>query len=331
MMNPRLIIGLFLFFSMTNVYSQSTNEYLSNIFKDAYLSAESQNYDQAIEKYSNYINLSNFEDSLAIAFYNRGHCYFAISNYQKAYDDFDTTIAILSNLDSLKKTPRRLTSLAFNYRGLCCENLGMLDEASIDFFIAQLSDTTLFQPVFNGAMNCEAREVFDTAIDEYYRAIYLNLKYSNDMDALLHMLYRAGMLSRKLKNYENAIQDFEMYLSIDSTNVDVINKLGNTYASMKNEEKALSYYLKAIEYNPNFQDAVFNTGVAYLKLGDNSKSIKYIREAIKLNDKISDYYKTLGVAMLISNKQDGTVYDFCYQFEKTCEFGDCDYLNQYCF
>ena len=57
----------------------------------------------------------------------------------------------------------------------------MLDEASIDFFIAQLSDTTLFQPVFNGAMNCEAREVFDTAIDEYYRAIYLNLKYSNDI------------------------------------------------------------------------------------------------------------------------------------------------------
>ena len=70
---------------------------------------------------------------------------------------------------------------------------------------------------------------------------------------------------------------------------------------------------------------------SYLKLGDNSKSIKYIRKAIKLNDKISDYYKTLGVAMLISNEQDGTVYDFCYQFEKTCDFGDCEYLNQYCF
>ncbi|MBJ10704.1 MAG: hypothetical protein CMP66_04505 [Flavobacteriales bacterium] len=330
MNNSTLVLCLFLFFSMTNIYSQSTNEDLSNIFKDAYLSAENQNYDQAIEKYSNYINLSSFEDSVAIAFYNRGHSYFAISNFQNAYDDFDTTITILSNLDSLKKIPR-LTALAFNYRGLCCENLGMLDEASIDFFIAQLSDTTLFQPVFNGAMNCEAREVYDTAIDEYYRAIYLNLKYSNDIDALLHMLYRAAMLSRKLENYENAIQDFEMYLSIDSTNVDVINKLGNTYASMKNEEKALSCYLKAIEYNPNFQDAIFNTGVAYLKLGDNSKSIKYIRKAIKLNDKNSDYYKTLGVAMLISNEQDGTVYDFCYQFEKTCDFGDCEYLNQYCF
>lgn len=329
MKNSTFIFSLFLFFSTTIVYSQSTDEELTNIFRDAYLSAEKQNYDQAIEKYSNYINLSSFEDSVAIAFYNRGHSYFAISDYQKAYDDFDTTIAILSNLDSLKKIPR-LTSLAFNYRGLCCENLGMLEEASIDFFISQLSDTTLFQPVFNGAMNCEAREVFDTAIDEYYRAIYLNLKYSNDIDALLHMLYRAGMLSRKLGNYENAIQDFEMYLSFDSTDVDVINKLGNTYASMKNEEKALSCYLKAIEYNPNFQDAVFNTGVAYLKLGDNSKSIEYIRKAIKLNDKISDYFKTLGVAMLISNQKDESVYDFCYQFEKACDLGDCEYFNQYC-
>lgn len=329
MKNSTLIFSLFLFFSTTIVYSQSTDEELTNIFRDAYLSAEKQNYDQAIENYSKYINLCSFEDSVAIAFYNRGHSYFAISDYQKAYDDFDTTIVILSNLDSLKKIPR-LTSLAFNYRGLCCENLGMLEEASIDFFISQLSDTTLFQPVFNGARSCEAREVFDTAIDEYYRAIYLNFKYSNDIDALLHMLYRAGMLSRKLGNYENAIQDFEMYLSFDSTDVDVINKLGNTYASMKNEEKALSCYLKAIEYNPNFQDAVFNTGVAYLKLGDNSKSIEYIRKAIKLNDKISYYFKTLGVAMLISNQKDESVYDFCYQFEKACDLGDCEYLNQYC-
>ena len=53
-----------------------------------------------------------------------------------AYDDFDTTITILSNLDSLKNL--RLTALAFNYRGLCCENLGMLDEASIDFFYCSI-------------------------------------------------------------------------------------------------------------------------------------------------------------------------------------------------
>ena len=98
----------------------------------------------------------------------------------------------------------------------------------------------------------------------------------------------------------------------------------------KNKEKTLSCYLKAIEYNPNFQDAIFNTGVAYLKLGDNSKSIEYIRKAIKLNDKISDYFKTLGVAMLISNQKDESVYDFCYQFEKACDLGDCEYLNQYC-
>ena len=72
MNNSTLVLGLFLFFSMTNIYSQSTNEDLSNIFKDAYLSAENQNY-ITIEKYSNYINLSSFEDSVAIAFYNRGH------------------------------------------------------------------------------------------------------------------------------------------------------------------------------------------------------------------------------------------------------------------
>ena len=59
---------------------------------------------------------------------------------------------------------------------------------------------------------------------------------------------------------------FEFYLSIDSTNVDIINKLGNTYSSIENEQKALIYYLKANSIDPNFKDAVFNIGLAYLKL-----------------------------------------------------------------
>ena len=314
---------------MPNLYAQTNDKELSKIFKEAFLSSEDQNFDDAIDKYSKYIELSNYDDSVAVAYFNRGHSYYAISEFQKAYNDFDSTLSFVYT-DSLRKNPR-LIALAFNYRGLCCESLGMLDEASIDFFIAELSDSTLFQPVFNGAMNCEAREVFDTAIDQYYRAIYINLKYSNDVDALMHMLYRAAMLSRKLENYDDAIKDFEFYLTLDSTNVDVINKLGNTYASIENEEKALSYYLKALEYDPNFKDAVFNVGVAYLKLGDSSKSIDYIRKVILLDNKNVEYYKTLGVSMLFSNKQDGTVYDFCYQFEKACDYGDCEYLEAYCY
>lgn len=325
----RILLCFFSIFSISNLFSQTSDKELRQIFIDAFLSAEAQNFDEAVNKYSKYISLSNNEDSIAIAFYNRGHSYYAISKFQNAYDDFDSTLTKLSNLDSLRKNPR-LIALSFNYRGMCCESLGMLDEASIDFFIAQLKDSTLFEPVFNGAMNCEARDVFDTAIDEYYRAIYINLKYSNDLEALLHMLYRAAMLSRRLENYDDAIKDFEFYLTIDSTNVDVLNKLGNTYATIENEEKALSYYLKALEYDPNFKDAAFNVGLAYLKLGDNSKAIDHLRKVILLDDKNIEYYKTLGIAMLMSVKQEGSMYDFCYQFKKACEYGDCEYLKEYC-
>ena len=325
----KILLCVFSIFSTSNLFSQTNNKELSQIFKDAFLCAEAQNFEEAINKYSKYISLSNNEDSIAIAFYNRGHSYYAISKFQNAYNDFDSTLTKLSKLDSLRINPR-LIALCFNYRGLCCENLGMLDEASIDFFISQLKDSTLFEPVFNGAMNCEARDVFDTAIDEYYRAIYINLNYSNDVEALTHILYRAAMLSRRLENYDDAIRDFEFYLTIDSTSVDVLIKLGNTYATIKNEEKALSYYLKVLEYDPNFKDAVFNAGLAYLKLGDNSKGINYLRKVILLDDQNIEYYKTLGVAMLISVEEDGSLYDFCYQFEKACEYGDCEYLKEYC-
>ena len=325
----RILLCFFSIFSISNLFSQTSDKELRQIFIDAFLSAEAQNFDEAVNKYSKYISLSNNEDSIAIAFYNRGHSYYAISKFQNAYDDFDSTLTKLSNLDSLRKNPR-LIALSFNYRGMCCESLGMLDEASIDFFIAQLKDSTLFEPVFNGAMNCEARDVFDTAIDEYYRAIYINLNYSNDVEALIHILYRAAMLSRRLENYDDAIRDFEFYLTIDSTNVDVLNKLGNTYATIENEEKALSYYLKALEYDPNFKDAAFNVGLAYLKLGDNSKAIDHLRKVILLDDKNIEYYKTLGIAMLMSVKQEGSMYDFCYQFKKACEYGACEYLKEYC-
>ena len=325
-----LLVSISIFFACNiKLFAQSSNKEVSQIFKEAYLNAEAKNYQQAIEKYSKYIKLSSDIDSIAIGFFNRGHCYYAISEFQNSYDDFDSTLSIVANDSTINNT--RLVALALNYRGLCCEKLGLMTEASIDFFLSQLRDSTLFQPVFNGAMNCEAREVYDTAIQEYYRAISLNLKYSNDDDALLHILYRTAMLNRKLEKYNDAIDIFEFYLSIDSTNVDIINKLGNTYSSIENDQKALIYYLKANSIDPNFKDAVFNIGLAYLKLDRTSESINILKKAILLDDKNSEYYKTLGLAMLIYNKEkEINEYDFCNQFKKACDNGDCEYLNQFC-
>ena len=120
-------------------------------------------------------------------------------------------------------------------------------------------------------------------------------------------------------------------LSIDSTNVDIINKLGNTYSSIENDQKALIYYLKANSIDPNFKDAVFNIGLAYLKLDRTSESINILKKAILLDDKNSEYYKTLGLAMFIYNQEKKfNEYDFCNQFKKSCDNGDCEYFNQFC-
>lgn len=327
--NILIVLLSFIFFNVKKINAQSSKKEISRIFNEAYLNAEAKNFQIAIEIYSRYIDFSSNNDSIAIAYFNRGHCYYAISEFQNSYNDFDSTLVIIANDSTIKNS--RLVALSLNYRGLCYEKLGLMTEASIDFFLSQLRDSTLFQPVFNGAMNCEAREIYDTAIKEYYRAISLNLEYSNDQDALLHILYRTAMLNRKLENYYDAIDIFEFYLSIDSTNVDVINKLGNTYSSIENEQKALSNYLKANSIDPNFKDAVFNIGLAYLKLNRTLESIKFLNRAILLDPKNSEYYKTIGVAMLIYNKKKNRdEYDFCTQFDKACDYGDCEYLNQFC-
>ena len=178
--NILIVLLSFIFYNVKKVNAQSSNKEISRIFNEAYLNAETKNFQIAIEIYSRYIDFSTNKDSIAIAYFNRGHSYYAISEFENSYNDFDSTLVIIANDSTIKNS--RLQALALNYRGLCCEKQGLMTEASIDFFLSQLRDSTLFQPVFNGAMNCEARKVFDTAINEYYRAISLNIKYSNDQE-----------------------------------------------------------------------------------------------------------------------------------------------------
>ena len=74
--NILLVLISIFFANNIKLFAQTSNKEVSQIYKEAYLNAEAKNYQQAIEKYSKYIELSSDIDSIAIGFFNRGHCYY---------------------------------------------------------------------------------------------------------------------------------------------------------------------------------------------------------------------------------------------------------------
>lgn len=321
----KIVLVLYLVFPSTVMYSQITDDDLNSIFTEAYQSAENKSFEKAINSYTRYLSLVD-EDSAIYAYYNRGNAYFLNSEFQNSHDDFTKALEIIYKTGDSNE----LKAYALNYRGLSCESLGMLDAASIDFFLSQLSDTTFYSAAFNSGRIAEQREIYDLALEQYERAIYLNINYSSDIDGLCEVLYYHALLCRDLENYNDAINSFQLFLKLDSANTQVMNMLGNTYATINKFDNAIEVYNKALEIKPDFKDAVFNKGVALLKINRYKQAIVEFNKAIKLDSTNPDYFQSLGVAQFFHSQMNKEELNYCKTLKTACELGECTIYNEFC-
>ncbi|BAY27918.1 hypothetical protein NIES2100_77450 [Calothrix sp. NIES-2100] len=86
-----------------------------------------------------------------------------------------------------------------------------------------------------------------------------------------------------LKDYERAIENYNIAIQIHPHNSLLYCDRGNAYFYLKEYNKAIADYTQAIQINPNYGLAYSNRGLAYLNLKEYHKSIADYTQAIQIN------------------------------------------------
>lgn len=111
-------------------------------------------------------------------------------------------------------------------------------------------------------------------------------------------------------NHHLAIELFQEVLKVDSTNSEIWNKLGNSFAEINENQAAIDAYEEAIKENPQNADAWNNLGVSYAELGHHDSAIQAYNEAIRYDSTHTDAWNNRGASFLDLEKYERAVKDF---------------------
>ncbi|KAF5427726.1 Tetratricopeptide (TPR) repeat, partial [Candidatus Methanophagaceae archaeon] len=135
-------------------------------------------------------------------------------------------------------------------------------------------------------------------------AIELNPKY-------VMAYYNRGNAYGKLKQYEEAIEDYSKAIELDPNDAEAYNNRGTAYDELQHQEEAIGDYSKAIELDPNDAEAYNNRGNAYGELQHQEEAIGDYNKAIELNPNLAVAYLNRGVTQLQTNEDlDKAIEDF---------------------
>jgi tetratricopeptide (TPR) repeat protein len=217
-----------------------------------------------VNKYYN--QYKNPNAILALAYSNRGDCYFNLKNYKDALSDYNF---------SYKTDPIKAKTYNYLYwSGRCKYNLSEFCNAINDFenFVSQ-KDSVMSAYSYMALCNIELKE-YQKALDNAIKSINLNNK-----DAF--RFFVRGLAYYCLGQYQNSLDDYNKTIDLDS-NYKTDLKINLDYVkAMLNPFLANDFYLRGLRYSEEdtlYKDAIIEFDIAikmrndsaayYLKRGD---------------------------------------------------------------
>ena len=114
----------------------------------------------------------------------------------------------------------------------------------------------------------------------------ITLKIKDEKESKLFLeakkLHQEGLTKHEKGDFENAINDFNKALSIDSEFVEIYNDRGASLADLGNIEDAIKDYKTAISLKPDIPEPFFNLGIIKQDRGELKEAIEYYTEALNL-------------------------------------------------
>ncbi len=130
----------------------------------------------------------------------------------------------------------------------------------------------------------------------------------NPKDAMA--FYNRGLINSDLKDYEAAIANFGLAITINPTFQEAYYARAGAYRYNGDIDKALEDYNKALQLNPNDFRVYFDRGSAYFHKGTLDKAIEDFTKVLSINPSMALAYYNRGQFYLILKEYDKAAPDF---------------------
>lgn len=121
---------------------------------------------------------------------------------------------------------------------------------------------------------------------------------------------KKAMEAQAMKNYDVAIENYQLAVEIDATSAEPFFKMGNAFYELNRFDDAITAYEKALAINPEYGDVLFNLGNSYLEKQNYQTAIEAYERVLSLDNANGDAYYYLGVALFQNGDQNGAIYAF---------------------
>ena len=269
-------------------------------------------YERAIEDYDRAIELDPKD---AAAYNNRGVVYKILEQYKRAIKDYDRAIELDSNY-----------AFAYQNRGRAFDDLKKYQLAIRDFSRAIELDPKYVNAYLNIGVTFYKLKQYEQAITNWDRTLELRPNNTNALknrrsvfrwnipggeigyynrlivrepkNAMAY--YHRGTAYRKLKKYDNAVENFNAAIQLRPDHALAYFYRGYSYARSDKRQQAIEDYDRAIGIDPD--NATFYNSKAWLmatcpeeSCRDGQQAVKMAEKAVKLRDSAS-YRDTLAAA-----------------------------------
>jgi len=153
-------------------------------------------------------------------------------------------------------------------------------------------------------------------LDKYRKLLAEKIKNPKDAKTF----YDRGVINNDLEEYNNAIANFGIAITINPTYGGAYYSRGLAYLRKGDNDKAIEDYTKAIQLQPDDWMAFNDRGVAYARKGDLDKSIEDFTVPISLNPTHPLAYWNRGFSYMHKGEFDKAVPDFSKVVELKPEF-----------
>lgn len=161
-----------------------------------------------------------------------------------------------------------------------------------------------------------------TAIEEYVRAVEVNLKDYNSYFKVAKLLKEID----KIEESETMLKDL---LKKKPDFYEATEVLGDIYYDKEMFKEVISIYLDAQKYNPAKYEIYYNLGMAYTRLNDFQRANEYYSKAAEINSLLHNGIFNMGqIAMIMSELEDAEKYFLDSLQGEDVEAGSYFYLAQ---
>ena len=184
--------------------------------------------------------------------------------------------------------------LAYLLKGNCLYHQ-YRDEESINSYDSALKiNPNCIGALYNKSyIEYTKKKDYKAALKNINEALNIIEQGNADSKHLIDLYYAAGLCNFQLKNYENALENFQKSLTLDKQkNYLVYNNIGRCHDKLKNYEKAIEFFSKSFAYSNNkYYIALYNHGLSLYEIKHKKFEAYQIFESI-----ITDYNEEFGPA-----------------------------------